>query len=295
MSSREEMIKVFIPGSQIKSPGALFKDKKDPFEVRTNQKHISDLLGCFKEKIESPFTSFANIQTIPTIPTDRPVPHKNSKLLMEKILKSQSMEAAVCPGKLKTLSDKICNITQKTKEILCVYGLELTVEDSKITKDVYNLFKALIPEICFFPSDFFKNLKISQLFICKDEDSLLLTNKENISLSVLTLDTKQKVRQRIHKIIFDHLILSNSEIIKKWREYDFSTGSSGDALTKLEEVFMSLMENTNHSLLKTEPQKLRELLALQYPEAMSEERFKERNKERKRTYKVRFVSESCPI
>lgn len=276
----------------IKSPGILMKDKKDVFESKKTLMKLQSLMDTFKEKKELPFRSSS---TITSATAEKLHFAKRSKTCTEAFETPGFEDCIISPGKLKNLSETTSTQMKLSKDILTLYGIGLVVENSNISRESYVLLEALIPEIGFFPHNFFIKLQITELVICKDTCQTDPSGKIDTSFSVSLLDTYEKVCHRLYRIILSRIIAENPDIVKKFEEVEPRTAKEKyeQYLPKIEEHFITLMMTMNHSFLKPNVKKLREALELYYPEAMAEERFKNRKKEKKKSLRVRF--ETDPI
>jgi len=267
---------VSVPSSYIKAPGDLFRDKKDPMDVVVNQKYIQNLLKEFKAQTESPVRSLPKFSSEDIISS--PCNHK--------FYTSASADNINSPMKQKASSDDLHLITLKAQEILQIYGIQLHIEGfRKNFLEINFLLKFVITEICFFSSTLFKRLNINKLIISKAAEINYEFPQDGASLILDPIDSQEIVLHKLYKIMFDGLINAKPELRKEWEALESS--SEGDAYS-IEEIFVALMHNLNHALLKPKMKKLLDLLSFYFPVEISEEWFTYRNKGKKRMYKVRF-------
>jgi hypothetical protein len=290
---------VSLPASFVKSPGFLLKDKKDPSDHKFNRKNIQRLLIEFKHKTDSSLGSEINS---PVLTVGRSSVERSS-LVSQSASSSSDVSTffpspiTLTPEKAISLENEMPTIVQKAIDILLIYDIGLIVNlPEKNFEDVYQLLKYLLPEICTFETNFFKKLNIKHFVVHKEGDVMSLISQVDTSFCVDELNTREKVLQRLFKIMFEHLVILRPSITKEWK--DVEPGDIIDLLqsllsapSKMEEVFIMLMKNTNNAHIKPKTTKLREILRKNYPEIMSDEFFTMRAKEKKKMLKVHFTLE----
>lgn len=281
-----------IPGSMVKQPGFLMKDKKAPLPDKSAQEHLQNLLSKFRLKIG------LQPKTLNEFPDNKPseapecifqpskLYHRNRTLGAT----SYSTDMLIIPKMTKGMLESTIKLAQ---EILKLYTIELTVEVGPGQEDkLYNILKYLILEICLFPLDLFQKLKMKQLYILGEglfEKKLYYNN--NVAFQLEVNNTQEEVRQTLHKTIFKCLMLKKPMIIEEWMELNSDSDDLTNRFLQIEQAFLKLMNTSAYLSLGLEIKKLRELIKKHFPE-MSEEWFKEKLKERKKALKVCFTLNS---
>jgi len=277
-----------IAMSSIRSPGALLREKKNPQQTKLDSKNIELLLEIFKVRVE-PVAKLSS-----TTPRSKKDGETSSHSKMTLVSFSQKMDedfAFPNPGKMKNLNDDMCRIIDLAKQILSFFGVRVEIlVPSKDHREVFNLLKCLVPEICLFPLSFWKLLKIKKLCIYKGDPSNIDLPSGEPALSLDLLNTEEKIIQRLYKIIFNKILIAKPDLITSWKRIlsDEDGTVKPSFLPELEENFMKLMKGNKYYLLNPQVDKLMKLLAQSFSEEITEEWFKNRNKERKKGIKIRF-------
>jgi len=266
-----------VPSSFIKAPGALFVTKKTPLDFSSSEDRIKSLFQEFKVHLET---------------VDQPTPSKlrreefgftrQSNPCIVKFFTENTSDEILSPGRLMSSSSGLYGTLMKAKELLSMYGIELSVDSqSSNVKEMCSALNTLITEIQLFPFTFLKKIKIDQIILSKTGNCSFETLSENV-LFLGSFENQDKILSKFYKTLLDNITKQNPQLMQEWEE------KTGSPLPTFEEVFIALMRNSNHALGKHERELLKELLVKHYPLEMSEDWFQNRKKEKKKMCKVRF-------
>lgn len=205
---------------------------------------------------------------------------------------NHSIDEVAAPGKLKHESDDLSILIKSTKLALSKHNMTLSLEVfGKQFKEIFSILKVISAEVSLFPVGFFQKINLKQLVISQEGDVKKISN--TFSLQTDVLDNDVKIEERFYKIIFDHLTSAKSEISRYWYENLNSISCPEIRETmeiwSLEEIFIALMKNRTHPLLKHLMANLRELLTEHFPEDLTEKWFETRSQIKKRTRRVSFT------
>jgi len=279
-----------LPDSRIKSPGSLLKETN---KSETTQQQIQRLVKYFK------LTTQPKLSAVPLSLRKSPKRANSCNTgqatnFTESLGFSSSRGSVDCVSVGSPIEDVL--LLQKAIQILSLYGITLTLEVNKDKKDeVNNILRNLIPELGFFSETFIKKINLTEIVICDKEDLVQLQRKHSRNSSCFftsNLQTQEEVQKQLQNNILNNIITSQSNIVEEWGQ---SNSSQSGNLEDLQNVYASLMENSNLALIKMRTDKLKTLLINYFPEEFSNEWFKNRNKEKKRVFRVQFNEENEEI
>jgi len=207
------------------------------------------------------------------------------------------MKKIICFIRAKSSASEVEYLTKKATQILQLYGIELSVEvTEKCYDELYNVLAHFVPELCLFPVGFIRQLEIKHLIICEksqlQEFKAKYPQKTTAFFVLDSVETEAQVYKELYKILFNQLIQIDEKLVEEW-ESVMNTEAASMILAPqedLESAYFCLMQNTNHVLYKSKTEKLMKILARKFSQDLSEEWFKNRNKEKKKHCKVRIGS-----
>lgn len=284
---------ISFPASHIKGPGTRIKYTSSQAKIVIHQQHVQDLLGQFKEITHS--KQHDTNEALGFV-VRRPLPLSKSGHPLRDFLTAHPTSELVGPGKLMTVSDETNTLISKSKQILSEYHINFKIlVDNKRLKEVCNVLRFLIPEICSFRVCFFKKLRMNELTIY-DEENYNTSPFDPSFHSYLPLDlmeTQEKIHHRLYKAILEHILMLTPVLSQEWNESKIldnvpKTKKVFTPSDSLENTFVALMRSKHYVLLKEKIALLKDLLIKYYPEDMSEDWFIKKKNDKLKDVKVQF-------
>jgi hypothetical protein len=184
-------------------------------------------------------------------------------------------------------------LLQKAINILALYNVSLALETNQEDNQINGVLKHLIPEFGFFPQSFIQRINLKKFVICNEEDLSAMKRKyssTNVAFFPLSLQTSEAVFKTLYKVIYEKIVMTRTQITEEWENIEDEASSESTELS-FEEVFMAVMQNINLAPLRNKTEKAKELLIKHFSSDFDAEWFINRNKEKKRGYKVQFCDD----
>jgi hypothetical protein len=283
-----------LPDSRIKSPGSLLKETN---KSESTQQQIQRLVKYFKITTQPKLVPL-NLRKSPKRANSCNTGQATN--FTEGLGFSSSRGSVDCVS-LNTSPIEEVLLLQKAIQILSLYGITLTLQINKDKKNEVNtILRHLVPELGFFSDSLIRKIDLREIIICDQEDLVQLQRKNPKSgFFTSNLYSQEEIQRQLQTIILNNIITSQANIVEEWGqiriEGENSSQSQDSDLIDLQNVYGSLMENSNLALIKLRTEKLKTLLINYFPEEFSNEWFKNRNKEKKKVFRVQFNEETEEI
>jgi len=284
-----------LPDSRIKSPGSLLKETN---KSESTQQQIQRLVKYFKITTQPKGIPFnLNLRKSPKRANSC---NTGQATNFTESLGFSSRGSVDCVSLNASPIEEVL-LLQKAIQILSLYGITLTLQVNKEKKNEVNtILRHLVPELGFFSDRLIRKINLREIIICDQEDLVQLQRKNPKSgFFTSSLQSQEEIQRQLQCIILNNIITSQANIVEEWGqiriEGENSSQSQDSDRIDLQNVYTSLMENSNLALIKLRTEKLKTLLINYFPEEFSNEWFKNRNKEKKRVFRVQFNEETEEI
>jgi len=285
---------VAVPASLIRNPGTHQKTSQENVKSQANKQTLSLKLQLFREQTGTKSNVVSEV--LSTQKSNSLTPPKLGHRLGD-MVKQTSARSLVGPGKLKTVANEYQNAVHLAREILSIYNMSLSIQVSnRKAKEVYNVLKALIPEVCSFPEGFFRRIRLEKFTIYDDENGTSNTSIDDsiASMRLESMESQELVHQKLYKIILDHIIAIKPEISGEWVDTCETMHSAENIvigstrINSLEDTFKALMKNKMYA---GKTNTVKELLMRHFPEYINEEWFTKKREAKRQFLQVQFDNE----